>query len=128
MRFGSDNYRFDIRSSDISVFNYSIFAQLTWGGGVTVTDLLLDEVIKLKSTLKIDPRHIRKVHTILSGQSRYSAVLIIANFNQNMDLIALKRRIPAARQPNDVGNRLSTSNLAVASAPNISAYNDKLPL
>jgi len=97
LRFGSDNYRFDIRSSDISLFHYSIFAQLTWGGGVTVTDLLLDEVIKLKTTIKIAPWHIKKFHTILSGQSGYSAVLIITNFNQNMDLIALKPRIPAAR-------------------------------
>jgi len=70
----------------------------------------------------------RKVHSILIGQSGYSAVLIIANFYQNMDLIALKRRIPAARQANDAGNHLSISNLAVASAPNISVYNDKLPL
>ena len=128
LRFGSDNYRFDIRSSDISLFRYSIFAQLPWGVGVTITDLLLDEVIKLKTTVKIASWHIRKVYTILSGQSRYSAVLIIANFNQNMDLIALKRRMPAARQANDAGNRLSISNLAVGSAPNISVYNEKLPL
>jgi len=128
LRFGSENYRFDIRPSDISLFHYSIFAQLTSGGGVTVTDLLLDEVLNLETTIKIAPWHIRKVHSILSGQNGYSAVLIITNSNQNIDLIALKRRIPAARQANDAGSRLSISNLAVASAPNISVYNEKLPL
>ena len=72
VRFGSDNYRFDIRSSEISLFLYSIFAHLAWGGGVTVTDLLLDEVIKLKTTIKIAPWYIRKLRTILNAQSGYS--------------------------------------------------------
>ena len=93
LRFGSENYRFDIRPSDICLFQYSIFAHLTWGGGVTVTDVLLDEVLNLNSTIRIAPWHIRKVHNILSGQNGYSAVLIITNSNGNMDLITLKRRV-----------------------------------
>ena len=32
LRFSSENYRFDIRPSDICLFHYSIFAHLTWGG------------------------------------------------------------------------------------------------
>ena len=78
------------------------------------------------TTIKIAQWHLRNVHSILSGQNGYSAVLIITNSNQNMDLMALKRRIPAARRANDTGSRLSISNLAVAGAPNISVYNEKL--
>ena len=86
--------------------HYSIFAHLTWGGGVTVTDVLLDEVLNLNSTIKIAPWHIRKVHNILSGQNGYSAVLIITNSNRNMDLITLKRRVPTTRHAIDAGNLL----------------------
>jgi len=109
----------------VPLFN---FCSPHMGWGVTVTDVLLDKVLNLNSTTKIAPWHIGKVHSILSGQNGYSAVLIITNSNQNMDLITLKRRIPTTRQANDAGNRLSISNLAMASAPNISVYNEKLPL
>ena len=128
LRFSSENYRFDIRPSDISLFHYSIFAHLTWGGGVTVTDVLLDEVLNLNTTTRIAPWHIRKVRNILSGQNGYSAVLIITNSNGNIDLITLKRRILTTRHTIDAGNRLSSSNLAGGSAPTISVYNEKLPL
>jgi len=121
LRYSCDHYTFNVRPAEISLFEYFIFAHLTWGNGLVVKDALIGDQIHINKIVKIYSWQARKLRNILHAGDNYSAVLLLTEPNRVTQIICLKQR----------NNLAETSNATLsASAPSINTSDnqDKLPL
>jgi len=111
-----------VKSSEISLFEYSIFAHLTGGNGLVIKDTMIGDLIHINKVVKIYSWQARKLRNILQAGDNYSAVLLLTEPNRTTQIICLKLRSNLA----ETGNASCLS----ASAPSIGTTDnqDKLPL
>ena len=68
-------YRFDIRSTDISIEESAYFPRLNWSRGIIVTEQHRSVPVELTSPLIICPFMVRRIRRIL--KTKYTATLVI---------------------------------------------------
>jgi len=122
LRYSCDHYTFNVRAAEISLFEYFIFAHLTWGNGLTIKDALIGDIVHISKFVRIYSWQARKLRNILQAGDNYSAVLLLTEPNKVTQIICLKQRTSLTAE---TGNAILW-----ASAPSINAgeNQDKLPL
>ena len=90
LRYGCDHYTFGVRVAEISLFEYSIFGHLIWGNGLTVKDVLIEDLVHISKFVKIYSWQARKIRNILQAGDNYSAVLLLTEPNKVTQIILLE--------------------------------------